>query len=271
MQELPELYVYRSLLAEKFAGAQITGIEVTNQKVFQASEEQLIRDVVGKVIWFIERRGKHLIFHLDNGKRIMLLVGQGSHLYKGTNEDQPDRAAQVKIHFGEQILYFVGLRIDEMQLLTVKEVEEQLKKLGPDPFEKRLTLERFVERFAKKRGSIKTALMDQNVIMGIGTVYSDEICYAAGLRPDAKIPVFEQETWERLYEAMHSVLKEAISHGGAGEQPFAADDHLTGGYSDQFQVYNREGEVNARCGGTIEKIDVSGRKAFVSPSCQKDQ
>jgi formamidopyrimidine-DNA glycosylase len=134
-----------------------------------------------------------------------------------------------------------------------------------------LTIDRFIARFAKKRGAIKTALMDQNVISGIGAVYSDEICYAAAVRPDAKIPLFERETWERLYEAMHSVLKEAISQGGAGEQPFAEGDSLTGGHHGHFQIYDREGQICQRCGGIIEKLDISGRKAFVSSDCQKDQ
>jgi formamidopyrimidine-DNA glycosylase len=113
--------------------------------------------------------------------------------------------------------------------------------------------------------------MDQNVISGIGTIYADEICYAAKLRPDAKIPVFERETWERLYEAMHNVLKEAITNGGAGEQPFAEGDVLTGGQRDHFQVYDQEGKACPRCGGLIERIDVSNRKAFVCSDCQKDQ
>ncbi|WP_053376225.1 Fpg/Nei family DNA glycosylase [Paenibacillus sp. FJAT-27812] len=271
MQELPELDIYRALLAEQFAGAQITGIEISNVRAFQASEEQIERDVAGKVIWFVERRGMFLLFHLDNGKRLLLQLGQGAYLYKGSETDGPARAAQVKLHFGTVSLYFVGLRADALQLLTVKEVEEKLGRFGPDALDKRLTIDRFISRFAKKRGSIKTSLMDQNVISGIGAVYSDEICYAAALRPDAKIPMFERETWERLYEMMHNVLKEAISQGGAGEQPFAEGDSLTGGHSSHFSVYEREGQNCPRCGGVIEKIEVSGRKAFVCSDCQKDQ
>ncbi|OMF38275.1 endonuclease VIII [Paenibacillus sp. FSL H8-0548] len=271
MHELPELDNYRALLAEQFAGALITGVEITNVKAFQASEEEIQRDVVGKVLWFVERRGLHLLLHLDNGKRLLLRLGQGAYLYKGSEEDRPDRAAQVKLHFGEIVLYCVGLKSDDLQLLKVLEVEEKLGRFGYDALDKRLTIDRFIAAFAKKRSSIKTALMDQNVISGIGTVYSDEICYAAGLRPDAKIPVFERATWERLYEAMHKILKEAISHGGAGEQPFAAGDALTGGQRNLFQVYDREGQACPQCGGLIEKIEVSGRKAFVCSDCQKDQ
>lgn len=271
MYELPELDNYRALLAEKFAGAQITGVEISNAKVFQASEEEITRDVVGKVIWFVERRGLHLLLHLDNGKRLLLRLGQGAYLYKGSEVDIPNRTAQVRLHFGEAILYCVGLKSDDLQLLKVLEVEEKLGRFGFDALDKRLTIDRFITAFAKKRSSIKTALMDQNVISGIGSVYADEICYAAGLRPNAKIPLFERATWERLYEAMHKVLKEAISLGGAGEQPFAEGDVLTGGQKDHFQVYDREGQACPQCGGLIERIEVSGRKAFVCPDCQKDQ
>ncbi|WP_139999186.1 Fpg/Nei family DNA glycosylase [Paenibacillus paridis] len=271
MQELPELDIYRALIAEQFAGAQITGVEISSAKSFQASEDEIQRNVIGKVLWFVERRGLHLLFHLDNGKRLLLRLGQGAYLYKGNESDKPDRAAQVTLKFGENELYFVGLRSDELQLLTVREVEEKLGRFGYDALDKRLTIDRFISRFAKKRGAIKSALMDQNVLSGIGAAYSDEICYAAALRPDAKIPVFERETWERLYEAMHNVLKEAISEGGAGEHAFSLGDSLTGGHRGHFQVYDREGETCPRCGGIIEKIDVSGRKAFVCSDCQKDQ
>ncbi|WP_169081587.1 Fpg/Nei family DNA glycosylase [Paenibacillus sp. PL91] len=271
MQELPELENYRALLAEQFAGAQITGVEISNVKAFQASDEQVERDILGKVIWFVERRGLHLLFHLDNGKRLLLHLGQGAYLYKGSEQEEPTRTAQVKLHFGPVTLFCVGLRADALQLLTVKDVEEKLGRFGPDALDKRLTIDRFITRFAKKRGSIKTSLMDQNAISGIGAVYSDEICYAAALRPDAKIPMFERDTWERLYHSMHSVLKEAISQGGAGEQPYAEGDSLTGGYSEHFSVYERDGQSCARCGGVIEKVEVSGKKAFVCSDCQKDQ
>jgi len=271
MHELPELDVYRAALTEYFAGAQITGIEVTNVKVFQASPEQLERDIVGKMVWFVERRGKHLIFHLDNGKRIMLHLSLGAYLYKGTDDDQPSRAAQVIIRFASQTLYIIGLRADDMQMLTVKGIEEQLGQLGPDPFDKRLNLDSFIERFAKKRGSLKAALIDQHVLSGIGSIYADEICFEAAVRPDAKIPALDSQAWERIYVAMHKVLKEAISLGGVDDQPFSANDNLTGGYNDHLQVHNREGQPCHRCGATIERINVSARKAFVCLSCQKDQ
>ncbi|WP_028610662.1 Fpg/Nei family DNA glycosylase [Paenibacillus harenae] len=268
MQELPELEVIRDMLTERFAGAQMTGIEVVNEKVLQAGKEQLERDAVMKSVWFIERRGKHLLFHLDNGKRLLAQFGQGAYLYAGNEEDRPGRTAQVKLYFGERILYFVGMRAGDMQLLTVKEVEALLGALGPDPFDKRLTVEKFMDRFAKKRGSIKSALMDPHVITGIGSVYSDEICFDAAIRPDAKVPLLDRDNWARLYHSMHKVLKEAISLGGIGEHPFAEGDSLTGGYAPHLQVHNREGQLCSQTGAVIERMEVSGRKAFFSPGFQ---
>lgn len=259
MNELPELEIYRGLMAEQFAGAQITGIEITNDKIFQVSDEQIQRDIIGKVVWFVERRGLQLVLHLDNGKRLLLHLRQGASLHIGTESDKPDRATQVKILFGEIVLYGVGLKVDDLQLLTVKEVEGLLGRLGPDALDKNVTLNRFITLFAKKRVAIRTALIDQNVISGIGAIYADEICFAAAIRPDIKVPIIEHETWVRLYEAMNNVLKEAISKGSNEVTP------------NQFQIYNHEGEQCPRCGAVIERIDVSGRKAYACPDCQKDQ
>lgn len=269
MQELPELDHYRNLLADHFSGAQITAIDIRNEKAFQAGQEAITRDLIGSIVWYIERRSKYLLFHLDNGKRLRLFLNQGAYLYKGSEEDRPGKAAQIQIRFGSRILYFIGLRSNDLQLLSAREIEEQLAGHSPDPFHKQLTLDRFIERFARKRGPIKSALMDQSVISGIGTVYSDEICYAAAVRPDTKIPDLGREQWERLYDSVHKILKEAVSNGGTGEHPFSTEDMLTGGYAARLHVYNREGQTCSETGAVIEKIDISGRAAYYCPEYQQ--
>ncbi|MGO4372518.1 Fpg/Nei family DNA glycosylase [Paenibacillus sp. MCAF20] len=271
MLELPELDHVRGALTNRFAGAPITGIEVTNSKTFQVNVDEWRKDIVGAVVWFIERRGKHLLFHLDNGKRLILHLTQAAYLYIGSAEDAPDKTAQVQIKFGERFVYAVGLRSESIKLLSVREVEEMFSELGADPLDKKLTLNRFIDRFAKKRSSIRQALLDTSILNAIGSAYADEILFRAGLLPDAKIPLLEKETWERLYEAMHNVLQEAISYGGADDYPFAADDQLTGGYISKFKVYNREGEPCPTCGAAILKLEQSGRKAYYCGTCQKDK
>ncbi|MFD1954772.1 DNA-formamidopyrimidine glycosylase [Paenibacillus thailandensis] len=270
MPELPEMETYRKLLNEQIAGTVITGTEVTREKSINVSPEAFNEQLTGRTVWYVERRGKHLIFHLDNGKRLELHLMLGGFLFFGREEDKPDRTAQVTLRFDKGNLYFMGLRLGHLHLLSVKEVEGALSKLGPDPFDKRLTSEKFAALFDKKRGSLKASLVDQHVIAGIGNCYADEIAYTASIRPDAKIPLLRDEDWERLHRSMHSVLKEAISRGGYMDQPLTATDVLTGGYESVFQVYERAGETCGRCGGTIEQIEVASRKAYLCPGCQKE-
>ncbi|GLX68118.1 DNA-formamidopyrimidine glycosylase [Paenibacillus glycanilyticus] len=271
MPELPEMEHYRLRLSELIIGSPITATEVTRDKSINIAPEQFEAELVGRTIWFVERRGKHLLFHLDNGKRLVLHLMLGGTLFYGSEEERPDRTVQVTIRFGAGNLYFIGLRLGYLHLMSVKEADAKLSELGPDPFDKRLTQERFKELFKKKRGALKTALVDQHVLSGIGNCYADEIAFDAKVRPDAKIPSLTDETWARLYGSMHSVLREAFAKGGYMEQPLTAGDTLTGGYNEHCKVYDRGGEPCLACGTAIEQFEVSSRKAFACPVCQKEQ
>ncbi|RIX53607.1 Fpg/Nei family DNA glycosylase [Paenibacillus nanensis] len=271
MQELPELDIYRAMIAERFAGAQITGMTIHSDQLFQdgqASEQ----DIVGQTIWFVERRAQHLIFHLDNGKRLLIHLSEGANVYSSSvspEETEDPSQASIVIRFGERQLAFYGLRAGDAALMSVKSLEAYMKEFGPDPLDKRLTLNRFIERFAKKRSALKTALIDDRIISGIGTVYSDEIAFEARLRPEVKVSSLNQEEWERLYAAVGTVLRDSITHGGAASKPLFEGDILTGGYAERLRVYNRDGHACERCGGTVRKLTVGGRKAYACDTCQE--
>ncbi|RJE90179.1 endonuclease VIII [Paenibacillus sp. 1011MAR3C5] len=269
MQELPELDIYRAMLAERYAGAQVTAITIHHQGMDEAAKTELSGQVVGTTVWFVERRAQHLVFHLDNGKRLLVNIPYDAYAYCGTGDKPQDAKASVTISFGERYVTFYGLQGEDIKLMSVKGLEEYMKGRGIDPLDKRLTLTRFVERFAKKRSTLKTALMDEGLISGIGPVYADEIAFAAKIRPDAKLQSLDAGAWERLYQAMGSVLRDAISHGGAGEIPLFEGDLLTGGFAERFQVYKREGQACARCGGTVKKLTAGNRKAFACTECQE--
>ncbi|GGF89859.1 DNA-formamidopyrimidine glycosylase [Paenibacillus abyssi] len=270
MPEWPEMETYRVMLSERIVGETIIGTEVTRDKSINVPVDRFNDELKGRSIWYVERRGKYILFHLDNGRRLLLHLMLGGLMYFGTDEDRPSRSIQVTLKFPQGNLYFMGLRLGFLHLLTVKEVEAKLSSLGPEPMDKRLTFERFRALLQTKRGTIKSTFVDQQVIAGIGNSYVDEIAFAAGIRPTAKIPEIAEETWERLYTAMHSVLREAASSGGYIEHPFTKDDLLTGGYNERFHVYDREGEPCLKCGNPIIKTEISSRKAFYCPVCQKE-
>lgn len=269
--EMPEIEVYRSELARRMVGETITAIESADSKVLNEIEAQLERDVVGKTIWFLERRGKHLVFHLDNGKRLLVHLTNKSVLSFDTDEEGTVKPSQLTIHTSKGVLRASGLRPNDVQVLSIKSVEALMRENGIDPFDKRLTLNRFIDLFAKKRGALKGALADHHLLAGIGALYADEIAFAASIRPDIKIPLITAEQWERLYNSMRSVLQEAAASGGLNDNAAALGDYEPGGYNSKLRVYEREGQPCYVCETPIERIEFSSKKAFICPVCQKDE
>ncbi|AZK49076.1 Fpg/Nei family DNA glycosylase [Paenibacillus lentus] len=272
MPELPEMDNYRIQLSNYVLDLPITNIVINREKSVNLEPDAFIDSLLGRQIIFIERRGKHLLFHLDNGRRLVLHLMLGGLLYLGSSDDRPDRNTQIEVSFGNGlVLYFIGLRLGYLHLRTAKEAEEQLSDLGPELLDRRMNEEKFITIFRKRRGSLKTALVNQEIVAGIGNCYADEISFAAGLRPSAKLQNLTEDDLSRLYQATRDVLIHATDAGGYMELPLTKDDQLTGGFNELCQVYDREGEKCNRCGDEIVKTEISGKKAFYSPGCQHER
>ncbi|HEY2493586.1 MAG TPA: DNA-formamidopyrimidine glycosylase family protein [Paenibacillus sp.] len=271
MPELPEMEHYRRVLSNHILDIPISDIKVTRDKSINVPVDTFTSALIGNRVIFVERRGKYLNFHLNNGGRLLVHLMLGGLMYYGTNEDVPDRSTQVEISFGEHTLYFIGLRLGYIHLLSAKEVEQVFSELGPEPLDRRMNAERFVKIAKKRRGGLKTMIVNQHVIAGIGNRYADEIAYRASLLPSAKVQDLGEEALQRLYGSMIEVLNEGVEDGGYLDTPIQKDDQLTGSYKAKFKVYDREGETCYRCGGVVSKVELTGRKAFFCPSCQHDQ
>ncbi|MBP1999791.1 formamidopyrimidine-DNA glycosylase [Paenibacillus shirakamiensis] len=271
MPELPEMDNYRRLLSHEILDTPITDVAVHREKSINVASEVFIQTLVGHKIIYIERRGKHLLFHLDNGRRLLLHLMLGGLMYLGSKEDHPDRTTQIEISFGSKTLYFIGLRLGYLHLHTAKEIDEVLADLGPDLFDRKMNEQKFIQRFAKRRGALKSALINQHVIAGIGNCYADEIVFEAKIQPSSKLQDLTEKDLSDLYHASLKIIHHAIDHGGYIELPLTQDDKLTGGFNDLCQVYDRGGEPCLRCEGTIERAEIGGRKVFFCPKCQDEK
>lgn len=272
MPELPEMENYRIQLSKHILNIPITEVNVNREKSINKSVNAFAQELVGTQVIFVERRAKHLLFHLDNGQRLVLHLMLGGLLYIGSKEDNPSRTTQIEIKFGSDIvLYFIGLRLGYLHLLSAKQAEDSLTHLGPEPLGKRMTEELFKSILGKRRGSLKTVLVNQDVLSGIGNCYADEIAFEAGFRPTVKLQNMNDEDFSTLYHAMRKVLIDATEAGGYIEMPMTKDDTLTGGVNAKLQVYDREGGICSRCGDHIVKEEINGRKVFYSPGCQHDR
>ncbi|OLS39947.1 bifunctional DNA-formamidopyrimidine glycosylase/DNA-(apurinic or apyrimidinic site) lyase [Bacillus sp. MRMR6] len=269
MPELPEMENYRGLLNQRIANQVITDVEINREKSINVHPDLFIRTVENQKVVAVNRRAKHLLFHLQNGQVLLLHLMLGGWMYFGSEEDKPKRTIQVRLSFGDQHLYFIGLRLGYLHLYNEKDVQQELSDLGPEPLEQDFTLQKFLDLLGNRRGRIKTKLLDQKFIAGIGNCYSDEICFQAGLLPKKEIEEISKTERTILYQSVQQALQSALKHGGYMDNPFYNGDTLTGGYNKLCLVYDREGENCHRCGATIVKETISSRKTFFCPNCQK--
>ncbi|WP_068775616.1 Fpg/Nei family DNA glycosylase [Paenibacillus sp. FJAT-26967] len=268
MPEWPEMEHYRKQLTRMILNMPIRQVIVNRPKSLNVTEENFRQAILGAAIRRVERRAKQLIFVLDTDKYLLLHLMLGGILFYGPERDRPDRSTQIELSFGDNRLYFIGLRLGYLHLFDRSGLEKELSDLGPDPFDAALSPDRFLSMLHGKKGTLKTTLTDQKWLAGIGNCYSDEICFAAGLLPTRGPGSLNQQEGQRLYTAMHSVLNEALAAGGYMEMPLFNGDKLTGSYNDLCKVYDRPGDPCVRCGQPIVFDKVSSRKCFYCTNCQ---
>jgi formamidopyrimidine-DNA glycosylase len=269
MPELPEMENYKNLLMQHVLTKQITDIEVGREKSINVPVNDFIRHVKNHHIKNVTRRAKHLLFHLDNDVVLVLHLMLGGWMFFSTEQEKPDRTIQIKLSFGNQHLYFIGLRLGYLHLYKkLEEAGKELGDLGPEPLSPQFKAGKFIEMSLDRRGSLKTTLVNQSFLSGIGNCYSDEMCFHAGLLPARKFNELTEQESGQLFQSMQFILKDAIKSGGYMEEPFHPNDELTGGYSRKCRVYDREGEPCIRCGNQLIKDEISSKKTFYCSNCQ---
>lgn len=269
MPELPEIENYKSHLQRLIGGKTITDVEINREKSINFPTGQFKEQIINQSIMDIDRHGKALFFRLSTGQRLFLHLMLGGKLYFGTNEDVPEHSKQVIVTFGHASLFFIGLRLGYLHLITSNEYDKHIKNLGLDALNGHFSTETFTKALRRKRSSIKTILTDQKFIAGIGNRYSDEICFAAECDPRKKGHEFSEYEGNRILVAMNQVLKEAIQFGGYMDMPLFQGDKLTGAYAEKMKVHGRAEEPCLRCGTKIKMVEISSKKTCFCPVCQR--
>lgn len=268
MPELPEMENYKRLLTERICGKVIDFVQVNREKSINTSVDLFKQEVERLRILHIERRAKHLLFHLSSGKVLLLHLMLGGSMVYGTEQEKPNRTIQVLLSWGDFKLFFIGLRLGYLHLLKHKEADNKLSHLGIEPFHPSFTPQRFEEMIKSKRGIIKSTLVNQSFIAGIGNCYADEICFHAGILPMKKWNEIHSNEILKLYHSIRLVLREATEMGGYMNPPLYKGDILTGSYNEVCKVYDREGLPCFQCGQLVLKETISSRKVFYCGSCQ---
>ena len=252
--------------------------------------DEFKKNLIGKKVLDIKRRGKNILFFLSENKILLIHQKLTGHLLYGKWEIEkgkpkskiPGPISEDPMNKFLHLIFFLNngwqLAISDLrkfakvELWDRKELEslKEFKKIGPEPLEKNFTFEKFKKALSKKKkGKIKQILMDQNVIAGIGNIYSDEILWQAKVHPFKDVSKLKEEELKKIYLAMREILKKAILAKGESISDFRRISGERGGFDPLRKVYRREGEKCSRCGSIIKKIKIGGRSAHFCPNCQK--
>ena len=185
----------------------------------------------------------------------------------------PNKFTRVIFAFADKsCLYFNDIRkFGYLKLVDRNELDQELKKYGPEPLEKDFTFDYFrkILVVARKR-KIKTFLLDQGLIAGLGNIYSDEVCFGAGVRPMRKVGGLSSMEKERIFWQIGKILKEALKYKGTSVDTYVVSDGRSGQFQNYLNVYGRAGRKCLRCRrGIIKRIKFNGRSSCYCLCCQK--
>jgi len=270
MPELPEVEVIRRQLAPLLVGRRIAAVTTTRPSYFFLTPPAVLRRrLPGRAVLTLERLGKYLVAGLDNGDRLLLHLGMtGAIVRSGAIEADEHTHLQLRFQDARPGVDFRDERkFGKVQLLVAGERPERLARLGPDALT--ISAERLRTASRKRRIPIKTLLLDQAVLAGVGNIYADEALYIAAIRPTRRAGRVSVAEFERLAAAVRKVLQLAIEAGGSSISDFVQPSGGYGWYQEQRRVYDRAGKPCRRCGTPIRRRVLGQRSSHYCPGCQR--
>lgn len=272
MPELPEVETVRRTLSDLTAGKTIAGVDIRWPKMIKQPEAAPFQDaLVGETIQSIDRRGKFLIFQLDHYALISHLRMEGKF---SVNESSEPEAPHTHVVFtftdGSELRYRDVRKFGTMHL-TAKGTEHELsslKALGPEPFEESFTPEYLHEKLQKTSRQVKTALLDQIIVTGLGNIYVDEVLFRSRVHPHRIGRTITKEEAEQIHMYTISVLAEAVKRGGSTIRTYLNSQGQKGTFQEVLNVYGRAGEACVECGAEIVKTKTGGRGTHICLNCQ---
>ncbi len=267
MPELPEVETVVLSLRHQILGEKITKVELFWPRTVYESLS-FVSDVSNQRIQNITRRGKYLIFTLDKGFMSVHLRMEGR-FFLTSLDDQPKKHTHVIFYLSNRKLEFNDTRKFGRIKFSLENPEILLDNLGLEPFDEALTARVLYQRAQKRSIPLKTFLLDQSIIAGIGNIYADEICFHAKISPLKKVKTLTLKQWQEVIEITRMVLSEAILAGGSTVRTYTASLGITGRFQSELRVYGRGTQACLTCGSILKSIKIGQRTSVYCPTCQK--
>lgn len=270
MPELPEVETVVRLLRPKLTGRSITRVRCQWPRHIDRPDLGELRNrITGRVIQDITRRGKFILFPLDQGETLIIHLRMSGHLAVVEASFPMDKHSHTvfELDSGQELRFRDTRKFGRVYL--VRDSQEVVGKLGPEPLDPAFTVERLQEIVSGRKRMLKPFLLDQSMIAGIGNIYADEALFHARLHPTRRTDSLTRSDVSALHTAIQEVLLQGIAHEGASISTYLKPDGKKGDMQNAFQVFRRSGQSCFRCGGTIQRIIVGSRSTHYCSGCQK--
>jgi formamidopyrimidine-DNA glycosylase len=287
MPELPEVETVVRQLEPEVKGHRIERLEVLDARWSRpVPPEQLGGAVGGATIEHLGRRGKYILMGLDRERTLVMHLrmtgnlilregdevidpSEGRRLYESERStDERHLRARFVLDDGRELWFTDPRRFGEAFLIDDDRLEERFAKLGVEPFSPEFTPAALGEMAAGRTAPLKSFLLDQSKVAGVGNIYADEALFRAELHPLSPAGSMKPEHLEALRDAVVAALEAGIDAGGSSIDDYRDARGEKGSMQEEFLVHTREEKDCTRCGGTILRIVVGGRSTYFCPSCQ---
>lgn len=269
MPELPEVQTVIDTLLPRARNASIVEVPHSRADIVRPTGFDLPGALTGRTIRDITRRGKRIVFALDDGNRFYIHLGMTGRLTAAST----NHARALHTHLVLAIRR--GATAGEIRFCDPRRFggifwlgcgDAQDADMGPDSLQ--ITPAQLLKRLSASRRPVKNALMDQRVLAGLGNIYVDESLFAAGIHPATRTDSLDREQVALLCRSIRKVLRRAIRHRGSTLRDYRDADGAAGGFQKLHRVYGREGEACRTCRSPVERIVMAGRSTHFCPACQ---
>jgi formamidopyrimidine-DNA glycosylase len=283
MPELPEVETVRRGLEPVMTGQRIVAAQVNRPDLRWPFPDRMADRLTGQTVTALRRRSKYILADLSSGETLIIHLGMsGRMLISGVqlgvfHHEHPAPAKHDHVILdmagGARVTFHAARRFGAMDLTPTGAVEDHwlIRDIGPEPLGNSFDGAYLVERFRGRATPVKSALLDQRLVAGLGNIYVCEVLYRAGLHPARKAGRIAAPRVAGLVPIIRDVLREAIAAGGSSLRDYRQTDGELGYFQHGFKVYDREGQpcLTEGCTGVIGRIVQSGRSSFFCPKCQR--
>ena len=288
MPELPEVEVVKRSLSLKIQNLIIKKVKVNDSRLRYRVKKKDLNILNGKKILRINRRSKFLVFHLEKDVFLLIHLGMtGKFFYINKKNKKMKTSFYYEIDKSNKKHNHVIFYLSGRQKLIYNDVRKfgfiktynkinflnnfHFKSLGPEPLKRNFNYKYFVNFIDGKKRNVKSLLMDQKFVSGLGNIYVNEILFLSKVMPSREVKNLKTFEISEIIKNTKKILKNAIKLGGSSIKDFSSENGKKGSFQQEFNVYGKEGEKcsNADCKNILSKISISNRASFYCSSCQK--